>query len=147
MSVDNLHCVNYCLRNWNDSRFTHMFFCTHLEGELDEKGFVSSKQTSNEIFHILFQYYLVSLLLPLLGYSVAGLIAYAFGFRYKDRIAIAVETINFNTLIALATITPVLKGYSAKELAIFLSNLMFIMTPIPLLIHFAWNKIRFDYIH
>lgn len=95
--------------------------------------------------HDYLQYYLAGLLLPLLGYTVAALIALAFGFSYEDRLAIAAETVNFNTVIALSTSVYVLKGYSPKELAILLSNLTIIMTPIPLLIHFAWSKIRLVY--
>lgn len=89
------------------------------------------------------QFFLAGFLLPLFGYTAASLLAYAFRQHHVDRLAIAVDTINFNMAIASSTSTSNLNHYSPKELSIFLSNLLSIMTPIPLLIHFIWTLIRF----
>lgn len=61
---------------------------------------------------------------------------------YEDKLAIAIETINKNLPIAMSMTIPILKDMMTKEEAILLANVVLFMTPLPLIIHFIWNKIR-----
>lgn len=92
-----------------------------------------------------FQFYLAGFLFPLCGFTIASLGTFVCKQKSKDRFAIATETINFNTLIALSISKAVLPGTAAPELATLLAYLVVIMTPIPLFAQFIWNKIRFVY--
>lgn len=82
--------------------------------------------------------------MPVIGYTVAYLVACLFGQHCENGFAIAVETINFNPFIVLSMSAPLLTGTSPKELALLLSKLVLICTPIPLLVHYVWVKFRFD---
>lgn len=84
---------------------------------------------------------LAGFLLPILHYAMGWFLGFAFKQYYEDKLAIAVETINKNIPIAMSIATANLNTLQREE-AILLSNVVLLMTPVPLLVHFVFNKFR-----
>lgn len=63
--------------------------------------------------------------------------------RYKEKLAVAAQTLNKNPTIAMAMLYPNL-FYREQEVAMFLTAVVTITTPLPLIAHMILHKIGLD---
>lgn len=80
--------------------------------------------------------------MTVIHYLIGCLAALKFKQRYKEKLAIAAQTINKNSTIAMSILYSNLY-YDETEEAMFLSAVVIMATPFPLLSHFLLHKIGF----
>lgn len=84
---------------------------------------------------------LAGFFIPIIHYAIGWFLGFIFKQYHENKLAIAVETINKNIPIAMSITIANLNTLQKQE-AILLSNVVLLMTPVPLLVHFVWNKFR-----
>ncbi|XP_055299145.1 uncharacterized protein LOC129566872 [Sitodiplosis mosellana] len=85
-------------------------------------------------------YIVAGTLLTCVHYMIGCLAALKLKQRYKEKLAIAAQTINKNATISMSIMYPNL-FYAEREEAMFLSAVVIMATPLPLLAHVILHKI------